>query len=936
MYIKRILLIVFLSLPLIINLLAHDEFVSFNGIQTSTTNDPNQAIKWASYTNLPLWIKFNDENIPYNFSLDDVTEDFENAYGQWQDVENSCVSFISNLSGISIEFTDDEMIFLDEFFDPASYPAFVIPNVEQVDFVYRYTFNTRLYFNNTMAFNGGYGWRRGLAEEGKFNFTHVALHELGHIIGLDHCTAGGSPVMFETIDPMATPRVFLQSADEEGIQLLCTVVGIEDYITINSGPTQVTENSNATYYASFHDEFPYGDDMDEFDWEMLILHTDGEYIFDSGQTSINPWVANLGTLPLGYCWLRDENENVMGKVKVSGTDDGGGGGGSAYHEAYYQIVVLNIPGITTSGTLSQDETWCGVIDITGSVTIPVGISLDIFNGTTLNVDNNSSIYVYGTLNIQGVSPDNMVGFTRSGSSGTWGSIIFDGSAASSSIINNSVILYPSDIQCLNGADVTIQNSIIYNCTQGIYIYNSEPQILNNQIIEPTNNGIYGEASGKQPLIQGNKIIRTSSKNYQGIWFTNYTQPFITHNDVSGFHHAVYLGGGTVSSFTEAGVTSNPNNRLRNSRYGLTTGWGSTTLAGVVSNYGGNNSIYNNSSRDVYSYQSSTVWALYNYWGGGAANGFADGSSYLYTSYWLDNDPWEGSSAPISKSGEVTDLVYFNPELGSNPTGDPNSDIGDLLAGLILERDGRINEAVLHYKQMVIRNSFIRPALTSLARITNRYDRNDLFNYFEQLVIDRAELKVILLRLLAAMHLNEGNYNETLNIFAEIILEYEEEYEGVSAILDKLFAVLNYGKNIRLASNLFMELESLRITDEELLTRLEFANYLLNGSATLNKGTESLSNGNNDNERPKEFALYNNYPNPFNPTTTIEYSIKQDGLVSLKVYDVLGNEVVSLVNENKVAGNYSVQFDASNLPSGIYIYRLTSGQFTSSKKLILLK
>ncbi|MEJ2195970.1 MAG: T9SS type A sorting domain-containing protein [Ignavibacteriaceae bacterium] len=60
------------------------------------------------------------------------------------------------------------------------------------------------------------------------------------------------------------------------------------------------------------------------------------------------------------------------------------------------------------------------------------------------------------------------------------------------------------------------------------------------------------------------------------------------------------------------------------------------------------------------------------------------------------------------------------------------------------------------------------------------------------------------------------------------------------------------------------------------------------------------------------------------------------MVSLKVYDVLGNEVVSLVNENKVAGNYSVQFDASNLPSGIYIYRLTSGQFTSSKKLILLK
>jgi photosystem II stability/assembly factor-like uncharacterized protein len=88
--------------------------------------------------------------------------------------------------------------------------------------------------------------------------------------------------------------------------------------------------------------------------------------------------------------------------------------------------------------------------------------------------------------------------------------------------------------------------------------------------------------------------------------------------------------------------------------------------------------------------------------------------------------------------------------------------------------------------------------------------------------------------------------------------------------------------------------------------------------------------------PLMFKLYQNYPNPFNPTTTIDYSIKQDGLVSLKVYDVLGSEVVSLVNDNQIAGNYLVQFDASNLPSGIYIYRLTSGQFTSSKKLILLK
>ena len=86
----------------------------------------------------------------------------------------------------------------------------------------------------------------------------------------------------------------------------------------------------------------------------------------------------------------------------------------------------------------------------------------------------------------------------------------------------------------------------------------------------------------------------------------------------------------------------------------------------------------------------------------------------------------------------------------------------------------------------------------------------------------------------------------------------------------------------------------------------------------------------------EYSLEQNYPNPFNPTTHIDYSIKSNGLVTLKVYDMLGTEVASLVNENKEAGNYSIEFNASELPSGIYFYTLISGNFMATKKLILLK
>ncbi len=88
--------------------------------------------------------------------------------------------------------------------------------------------------------------------------------------------------------------------------------------------------------------------------------------------------------------------------------------------------------------------------------------------------------------------------------------------------------------------------------------------------------------------------------------------------------------------------------------------------------------------------------------------------------------------------------------------------------------------------------------------------------------------------------------------------------------------------------------------------------------------------------PNTFQLDQNYPNPFNPTTTIKYSIPQQAFVSISVYDLLGREVAVLVKEEKSAGNYSVKFDANNLSSGVYLYKMQAGSFMETKKLILLK
>ncbi|HCY77070.1 MAG TPA: hypothetical protein DHV28_14200 [Ignavibacteriales bacterium] len=100
---------------------------------------------------------------------------------------------------------------------------------------------------------------------------------------------------------------------------------------------------------------------------------------------------------------------------------------------------------------------------------------------------------------------------------------------------------------------------------------------------------------------------------------------------------------------------------------------------------------------------------------------------------------------------------------------------------------------------------------------------------------------------------------------------------------------------------------------------------------------------NDYTLPEKFSLFQNYPNPFNPSTTIRYSIPNVTLsgvegsrVQLRIYDILGNEVATLVNEYKPAGMYNLQFTMNNLASGIYFYRLTAGSFVQTKKMILLK
>jgi hypothetical protein len=152
-----------------------------------------------------------------------------------------------------------------------------------------------------------------------------------------------------------------------------------------------------------------------------------------------------------------------------------------------------------------------------------------------------------------------------------------------------------------------------------------------------------------------------------------------------------------------------------------------------------------------------------------------------------------------------------------------------------------------------------------------------------------------------------------------------------------FFYLTYGNSYPVNSpGQYMVHTNLQIDEEVWLTR----EGVLNGyDDVVSKAVEWIITATTFEETINynfNFKVSQNYPNPFNPTTKISYAIPQNSFVELKVFNLLGQEIATLVNQEKPAGNYEVNFNASNLPSGVYIYRMKAGEYVETRKMVLLK
>lgn len=191
------------------------------------------------------------------------------------------------------------------------------------------------------------------------------------------------------------------------------------------------------------------------------------------------------------------------------------------------------------------------------------------------------------------------------------------------------------------------------------------------------------------------------------------------------------------------------------------------------------------------------------------------------------------------------------------------------------------------------------------------------NSTDQLTIAKTDSKLYNLRSLAAYQVSEaGSGNLVIEGWSGSNKLYTSTFTNVKSWQDLTLNFKNVNK-VTIRSE---------IAAGDSLTDYNFDNFVFDSNTT------SVDQG----SQVTVYNLEQNYPNPFNPSTLINYQIPQGGMVTLKVYDAIGNEVSTLVNENQAAGSHSAIFNAGNLASGFYIYKLSSNGYISSKKMLLVK
>lgn len=481
----------------------------------------------------------------------------------------------------------------------------------------------------------------------------------------------------------------------------------------------------------------------------------------------------------------------------------------------------------------------------------------------------------------------------------------------------------------------IQSNVIQHCDYGVVVNPSFSSTLTNNSIHYNQTGIL--VDGSSPVLRGNIIEYNAA---DGVFATNYSNP----------------------RFGDYAYNDPGNNIIRYNGETQIHSYYSTPFLGEIfyepqsdceqldpsSTFGGFNSVYDPEGQSylVFTGKGSSITAVGTWWGQCPPDEnrfFTDGWPFYYLPA-LDYDPNEGMRPSMLAGGgkEIQESGQMDPRLRNASLRQALllRSRHDYIRALALYTgiiSGNLNEINVNTALQEIRQTYhdyIRWSNdTTLQATLEAYLRTQAANH------PRVAVKRLAKVLRASELTNLGNYVSSLGEYQQLVQSSSSQDERIM----HLFELFNLSA-IRLANREQAEQYLTQMQNEfpnDGRTRIAGVRFEAMETRGSGNGLQRSTLANNSNteqttELPREFTLSQNYPNPFNPATTIKYDLPIDVHVTLRLYDLLGREVLTLVDEQSKAGYHYAILDASKFSSGVYFYRIQAGQFSQTKKLILLR
>jgi len=503
---------------------------------------------------------------------------------------------------------------------------------------------------------------------------------------------------------------------------------------------------------------------------------------------------------------------------------------------------------------------------------------------------------------------------------------------------------------------------------GIYVSGGTVTISNNTFSSNsiTYHGVGGGIFTKDgnPIITNNTFINNSAA-YDGgaLYVQNATDAIITHNTIIG-----NTAQGTGGIYTLWGTATITDNIIYNNTGGMVIYYGGATInnniiTGNMAGDGGGGIHIRGAaatiSNNVISNNSVSSNPYYSYGGGGILLGeYYTGMSVIITKNSIVNNTAENVAAVdynISYSGSYNENFTYNTIAGNKSTSSDTTYTIRMAYLPPIHYNNIFNNTAKYELYNTNGNSTTLDAKNNWWGTTvDAQIADKIFDWMEDASVGIVNYSSYLTALDTSAPVSPPlNVTKTDLGGGQIKITWNPNQEGDAAGYHIYYGGFNgysFTHVIDAGNVSSYTLSGVSLSDAIGVTAYDksFSAANENASTIVN---DNMTNGNESwftyasavtgitdkvNQLPREYQLSQNYPNPFNPTTIINYSIAKEGNVSLTVYNVIGSKVATIVNENKPAGNYSVQFNGNNLASGIYLYKLESGNYNAAKKFILMK